>query len=385
MATYRIAKVKVKGGTRHRIYWKTPQGTPKQKQFMTIGDAKRWIEQHPTFTHVSQDAEKARISYEELAEIYLDALRIGLDGKPAREATTINGYRQKQRAHVYPVIGSKLVGRLTKDDIRSLMVSLLESCGTRITAKHTFTTTKQILRWAMTEGYILNFPAEGLAISMDKREVAKIKVWTDAEMEKLKATAKAMCSHRLQWTRDAWSDRYYLLFCVLCCTGVRISELLGMRWEDLSPCYSEISIVRRIQIMSSGMSQDERVGPPKTKNGTRTIALPSFLSEMLREAHEKSEHDYIFCTSSGKYLEYGNLRRRMWLKLIAEAGVSDHGFHSIRHYFASSLIAQKVDLMTLSRTLGHHSVSFTIDTYGHLLDGMAERRKEAAEAMGQGF
>ncbi|MDQ5835040.1 MAG: tyrosine-type recombinase/integrase, partial [Actinomycetota bacterium] len=74
-------------------------------------------------------------------------------------------------------------------------------------------------------------------------------------------------------------------------------------------------------------------------------------------------------TVAGTPLDPNNVRRRMLKPLAEEAGASWAGFHTLRHTFASLQLAAGVNVVQLSRALGHHSASFTLDTYVHLLEG----------------
>ncbi len=67
-------------------------------------------------------------------------------------------------------------------------------------------------------------------------------------------------------------------------------------------------------------------------------------------------------------MSQGNLRRRYLKAEVEEADASWAGFHAFRHTFASMKIDDGANIVQLSRVLGHHSASFTLDVYGHLLD-----------------
>ena len=67
-------------------------------------------------------------------------------------------------------------------------------------------------------------------------------------------------------------------------------------------------------------------------------------------------------------MDPGNLRSRTLKPAAEEAGVPWAGFHAFRHYCASELIADGRNIVQVSRWLGHHSPSFTLDVYAHLID-----------------
>ena len=65
----------------------------------------------------------------------------------------------------------------------------------------------------------------------------------------------------------------------------------------------------------------------------------------------------------------GSLRRRVLVLAARRAGLSGVGFHTLRHTCASLLIESGLSVLRLQRWMGHHSPAFTLETYGHLLDG----------------
>ena len=70
---------------------------------------------------------------------------------------------------------------------------------------------------------------------------------------------------------------------------------------------------------------------------------------------------------------------RVWARALRCRGLPPVGFHSLRHSHASALIRGGVDILTISRRLGHAKASITLDTYGHLIEGADA---DAAKAIG---
>ena len=76
----------------------------------------------------------------------------------------------------------------------------------------------------------------------------------------------------------------------------------------------------------------------------------------------------MFCTTTGTVLDPDNLAMRVLAPACKAAGVEWAGFHTFRHTVASRLFAGGRNVVQVQRWLGHHSASFTLDTYVHLLD-----------------
>lgn len=156
-----------------------------------------------------------------------------------------------------------------------------------------------------------------------------------------------------------------LLLRVLAATGLRISEAVALRWRDVQLDGSTPHVkVRRALVRG-------RIGPPKSRRGRREVPISHSLVIALRQHHEVTEwprpDDVVFCSEVGTPLRPENLRRRL-LPAAEEAGVPWLGFHAFRHFFASALIADGRNVVQVSRLLGHHSPSFTLSVYAHLMD-----------------
>jgi integrase len=122
-----------------------------------------------------------------------------------------------------------------------------------------------------------------------------------------------------------------------------------------------------------------RLKPPKTKRGRRNVSLPLEAVATLR-AHRKRQIELrlalgqggqptlVFSTIEGGLLSPDNLSRD-WRRLCNAKNLPRLGFHALRHTHASMLIRGGVDILTISRRLGHAKASVTLDTYGHLIEG----------------
>jgi integrase len=77
----------------------------------------------------------------------------------------------------------------------------------------------------------------------------------------------------------------------------------------------------------------------------------------------------VFSSSRGTPLDPDTMRRDMLRPLMEEIGMAGAGFHALRHTFASLQLAAGVNILQLSRMLGHHSPAFTLSVYCHLLEG----------------
>jgi integrase len=114
------------------------------------------------------------------------------------------------------------------------------------------------------------------------------------------------------------------------------------------------------------------VGAPKSRHGARLVPLPSELAATLRALRpaEAADDALVFPgRRAGAPADVGSLRRRVLAPAAERAGLSGVGFHTLRHTWASLLIESGLSVLRLQRWMGHHSPAFTLETYGHLIDG----------------
>jgi integrase len=155
------------------------------------------------------------------------------------------------------------------------------------------------------------------------------------------------------------------LFELLAATGLRISEAIGLRWSDLVLDGPTPHLhVRRAIVRGAAVA-------PKSRHGARLIPLTAELAALLRAHRSRGADDdaFVFPGRDGGASDQGSLRRRILVPAAARAGLSGVGFHTLRHTCASMLIESGLSPLRLQRWMGHHSPAFTLETYGHLIDG----------------
>ena len=110
---------------------------------------------------------------------------------------------------------------------------------------------------------------------------------------------------------------------------------------------------------------------PKSRHGARLIPLTPELAARLRAHRPRDgvEDAFVFPGRDGGASDQGSLRRRVLIPAAERAGLTGVGFHTLRHTCASMLIESGLSPLRLQRWMGHPSPAFTLETYGHLIDG----------------
>ena len=173
-------------------------------------------------------------------------------------------------------------------------------------------------------------------------------------------------------------------------SGMRRGELCALPWSCLDLDKAQARVERSLEQTKAGL----RYKAPKTKNSRRTITLASSTIEVLR-AHRRQQleqrmllglgklgdDDLVFGRVDGSPYPPNTLSRDWWRARLVPVE-----FHALRHTHASALIAAGIDVVTVSKRLGHSSPAITLKIYAHLLRALENdtRSAEAIERMFRG-
>ncbi len=376
-----ITERTIKGIRYFRVRFTKEDGKPDEKTFKTKAEANHFIK-HDLANAEASPSNTNAIRWPDFAQRFLDDSKIGRSGKAPLGPKTLYDYAQNLDRTINPFFGEKQVRKITDADMERFQSELLTSDMSRRTAQLYFNLTKTILKYARAKKIISRVPGEDLTVTLDKRQgKKKIEIYSLEDMATLIETAKALRAGGgtvgVAWTR------YFPLLLILAKTGVRISEALGLKWADFGNDWSTADVSRRTTVPFDGMEPGDRIGCPKSEHGNRTVAIPSDIVAYLEDHRNNCASEWLFATREGHPIQYSQVRNKMWLPLIERAGVPSKGIHSLRHFYASQLLAADVSMFELSRMLGHHSVAFTQDTYGHLTPEFAARRDAIGAHMAQ--
>ena len=161
--------------------------------------------------------------------------------------------------------------------------------------------------------------------------------------------------------------------------GLRLGEAAGLQLGDVNFLGRSITVARQVQ---GSTIKAAKLVPPK-QGSERTIFVPDALIDIL-SAHVAAQQftrpdDQLFTTPLGRLWNRNNAGEE-WRRIRLETGLpEDVTLHSLRHTFASNLIASGCDVVTVQRALGHAQPSITLNVYSHLWPS-AEDKTRAATA-----
>lgn len=160
-------------------------------------------------------------------------------------------------------------------------------------------------------------------------------------------------------------------------TGLRYGELAALRLGN----FHALRRTLRVEEALTEVSGQLFFGPPKTASSRRTVSLPPFLvDEIARHLDAFPDPSRLdFTSPHGGPLRRSNFYRRFWLPAVRASVGPPCRFHDLRHTHAALLIQQGTHAAVIQQRLGHSSIKTTLDTYGHLFDGLDEAAADALD------
>jgi len=275
---------------------------------------------------------------------------------------TAEGYQMIMHRHIMPALGNKFLTQLKPEHLQKYYSDKLNAGLSAQTVRHHHTALHKALQTAVEWGLLTRNVAD--AVKSPRPQPNEIKIWNEDELNTFIEQAKI--------------SPYYALFYTALFTGMRRSEFLALRWEDVDLLLCQIHVHRSLHVLKGG---NIIFRAPKTAKGKRMIALSPSLTSTLREHREKQqlerlgtpikEDDFVFCNIDGKPL-LSNTVTHAWSKLIKRLGLKQIRLHDARHTHASLMLKQGAHPKIVQERLGHSGIQITLDIYSHVAPGLQE-------------
>lgn len=301
-------------------------------------------------------------STRETVEMYL--LR-WLDGRQNIRARTQADYRSKVTLYLLPALGMVPLKDLTAGHVRDLIATFTsrERPLSPRTIRYVVGILKHALDVAAAQGLIpFNPLANRRSIELPQYRRASVRYLTPEQVTTFLAAVA--------------TDRLSAFWRLMLLTGLRPSEALALRWQDVRLGDGTVTVRRSLQPGGT-------FAEPKTAAGRRTLTLDATTLADLKAHRQRIAQTQqlptatalVFSTKSGEPLDITNLGKRC-KKLCSAAGVPEVSLYGLRHSNATLLLATGIPAKVASERLGHSTVKLTLDTYTHVTSAMEQ---EAAE------
>lgn len=313
------------------------------------------------------------IKFEELAEEWFEEY-----AKPNLRNTTYERLLQL-RKRIYGAIGHLRMDKITPRQIQFFVNSLAKDGANERTGKplapktirHNLSLISDIFSYAVRMGVVSDNPCT--KVTIPKGEQKEKQIYTPAEVK------------RFLELLENEPLKYRVFFNLLIYSGFRRGEMLGLEWKDVDFENNIISVRRTSNYTGQrGIYTDTT----KTKRSQRTLKFPQEIMDLLKAFKTQQDAeaerigskwvytDRLFVKWNGEPMN--NQTPYGWLNEFCEKNnLPFYGIHCFRHLFASLLVNQGVDIVTVSGALGHSAVSTTSNIYCHILQDAQAKVSEA--------
>jgi integrase len=273
---------------------------------------------------------------------------------------TYDGYASIIRTHLVPSIGKITLRGLTGQSVQAYYGRAMEKLS-HTTVSHHHRVLSEAMKWAIEQGYLSRNPCD----------MARVKV-------QRKTVMRTLTPGELAWLLECGRDSfYYPVIYAAVSTGLRQSELLGLKWRDIDLTLCTINVSRTLY-KRGGQSV---LRETKTRGSRRSVSMTPKLAAFLRQYQTEREgvylhvgrvlslDDMVFTSVAFEPLNPSVVSHNFHLMTV-KAGLPGVRFHDMRHTFASLMLMRGAKPKVISEALGHASVAFTMDTYSHIIEGM---------------
>lgn len=291
---------------------------------------------------------------------------------------TYERYSEIVRLHLIPSLGNHLLPKLQPLHIQECNSRALESG--RIDGKgglspqtvlHHHRVLSEALHQAVRWQLLTRNPADAVEPPRPKRK-------------EFRAPDEAEIAVLLESTKNT---PHHVPIFIAATTGMRMGEILGLRWKDVDLKESIISVRQAIVRTSNGL----RFHQPKTLKGRRLIPLPQITVDRLGDHRRQrtaeclalgmrlEDTDLVCCAADGTPIDPCTFSKT-FASTIKKLGLRKCRFHDLRHGHATQLLRHGIHPKVVNERLGHSSIGITLDVYSHVLPSLQEEAAKKIDA-----
>jgi integrase len=293
--------------------------------------------------------------------------------KPTAKCKTYERYSSVVYNHIVPKLG-----RYEMDDLNPIQLQKFiaeEGKGGNLKTKgelsaNTVNGIINILKMSLRAAHEAGLVGQLIADKLKRPKMTEKRVtcFTPAEQRKIE---EYILSHK--------NDK--LLGVIICLyTGLRLGELLALRWSDVDLGRAMLSVTKTcFYTKEESGKYSRRENSPKTPSSLRVIPIPKQLLCVFRLLKRKAKGDYVIGDKRGNAIVNRSYQRSFEL-LLKKLKIEHKGFHALRHTFATRALESGMDVKTLSELLGHKNAAVTLNRYVHPL---MEHKKQMMNILGK--
>jgi integrase len=336
-------------GGRYVVTFRDETGRQRKRSAATLAEARALKSTLVADLARGDFVEESRVRFADYARDWV----AGYQGRTSRgiRARTIDDYRRDLEREAIPYFGDMRLAQIRPRHVKAYIAHLASKGAAQGTVRNAMGPLRALFATALEEGVLRSNPCAGIRIGGRRAPQADGarggRALTEIELQALIAE-----------TPPEWR----LLVEFLAQTGLRISELVALRWSDVD------LDARRVHIRRANV--DGVTDVPKSAYGIRDVPISEAMAHALREHHAatgSAEQAPVFTSRDGALLDARNLLRRTVKPAAVRAGVPWASLHTLRHTCASMLFRAGWNAKQVQMMLGHHSPAFTLSAYVHLI------------------
>ena len=286
------------------------------------------------------------------------------DYRPNLSPRCYERYRDIVNKELIPNLGSIPLTQLKPEHLQKVYTAMQKDGLSAGTVRHHHSVIHVALKTALELGLIVRNPAD--AVRPPRIHRNEMQTWDEEDIAQFLEAAK--------------SSPHYALFYTALFTGMRRSELLGLKWSDVDLIGSQISVGHGLHQLKD---RSYVFSETKSAKSRRNIALTPSNALVLKQHQEKQKwnrlilnkpltnDDLLFSTLGDKPWSPDGVTRN-WKATAKRAGVKVIRFHDARHTHASLWLKLGIHPKIVQERLGHSSIQMTLDLYSHVAPGLQE-------------
>lgn len=352
-----MASIKRRPDGKYRARYRDDGGREHARHFARRVDAQQWLDDQTAAIVTGQfvDPKAGRILFRDYFAEWAE-----------RQVWTSGTDRAMRLAARTVTFGSVQLRSLRSSHLESWVKAMQSAELAPGTIKTRYNNVRSVLRAAVRDRLIAADPSDGVTLPRQRRAEASMSLPTSGQVRAL---------------LDAADPRFQAFISLAAFAGLRLGEAAALQVGDVNFLGRTIRVARQVQRAGG---REVEIRAPKY-GSERTVYVAGALVDILA-AHVKA---YRPGTDPGRWMFEGvggnpphqNTVGYWWRKTLAAAGVDGFRMHDLRHWYASGLISQGCDVVTVQRALGHGSATVTLRTYAHLWPTAEDRTRAAAAAL----
>ncbi len=281
---------------------------------------------------------------------------------PKLRQKSYESYESLLRRYIQPALGERIMSTITPLDVQDAYQRMIDRGLSSRTVQYTHSVLRSAMRQAIRWRLLTQDPTDGAQLPrLDRREMRVL----SAEQSRIFLSA-------------ALKTHYGTVFAIALTTGMRPSEYLALKWQDIDWDRGTVSVVRTLE-RAAGLW---RFAETKRDRSRRIIKLQAWVLETLKDLHRRTKQsdgycwpaaaELVFTTPAGRPIHSDKLAKK-FKAILHQVVLPIIRLYDLRHTAATLALAAGVPPKVVAEQLGHASAAFTLDVYSHLLPHMQDQ------------